>query len=248
MNIIAHRGYSDKAPENTIASFDLAIDKGFNIFEFDIQLTKDSIPIVFHDYDLARICGIKLKINEIEFKDIAKYDVGSWVGKEFKNEKIPSFEKILNRYKNKVHLQIELKSHEKKLAKLVIDLLKKNEWYKLKGKPYSIPGYSITSFDFNNLIESRKISNDIRTGWLLTNEKHNLNEILKLIKNYNINMLIPNVNNEIWKEKLFIENLKDSGYILCAWGAESIKDVKKMKDLKIDGMTVNWPTEASKVI
>ena len=248
MNIIAHRGYSDKAPENTIASFDLAIDKGFNIFEFDIQLTKDSIPIVFHDYDLARICGIKLKINEIEFKDIAKYDVGSWVGKEFKNEKIPSFEKILNRYKNKVHLQIELKSHEKKLAKLVIDLLKKNEWYKLKGKPYSIPGYSITSFDFNNLIESRKISNDIRTGWLLTNEKHNLNEILKLIKNYNINMLIPNVNDEIWKEKLFIKNLKDSGHILCAWGAKTTLDVIKMKDLKINGMTVNWPTEASKVI
>ena len=248
MNIIAHRGYSDKAPENTIASFDLAIDKGFNIFEFDIQLTKDSIPIVFHDYDLERICGIKLKINEIEFKDIAKYDVGIWFGKEFKNEKIPSFEKILNRYKNKVHLQIELKSHEKKLAKLVIDLLKKNEWYKLEGKPYSIPGYSITSFDFNNLIESRKISNDIRTGWLLKNEKYNLDEILKLIKNYNINMLIPNVNDEIWKEKLFIKNLKDSGHILCAWGAKTTLDVMKMKDLKINGMTVNWPTEASKVI
>ena len=41
MNIIAHRGYSDIAPENTLASFDLAIDKGFNIFELDVQLTKD---------------------------------------------------------------------------------------------------------------------------------------------------------------------------------------------------------------
>ena len=248
MNIIAHRGYSDIAPENTLASFDLSISKGFNVFELDVQLTKDNIAIVFHDYDLARICGINLKINEILFKDIAKFDVGSWTGKKFKNEKIPSFETILNRYKNKVHLQIELKSHEKKLAKLVIDLLKKNEWCKLKDRPYSIPGYSITSFDFNNLIESRKISNDIRTGWLLTNEKHNLNEILKLIKNYNINMLIPNVNDEIWKEKLFIKNLKDSGHILCAWGAKTTLDVIKMKDLKINGMTVNWPTEASKVI
>ena len=68
MNIIAHRGYSDKAPENTIASFDLAVDKGFNIFEFDIQLTKDSIPIVFHDYDLTRVSYRILRLLEILFQ------------------------------------------------------------------------------------------------------------------------------------------------------------------------------------
>ena len=76
MNIIAHRGYSDLAPENTLPSFDLAIKKGFNIFELDIQLTKDKVPIVFHDYDLNRICGLNLKINEIEFNSIEDFDVG----------------------------------------------------------------------------------------------------------------------------------------------------------------------------
>ena len=73
MNIIAHRGYSDLAPENTLPSFDLAIEKGFNIFELDIQLTKDKVPIVFHDYDLDRICGLNLKINEIEFNSIEDF-------------------------------------------------------------------------------------------------------------------------------------------------------------------------------
>ena len=85
MNIIAHRGYSDLAPENTLPSFDLAIKKGFNIFELDIQLTKDKVPIVFHDYDLNRICGLNLKINEIEFNSIEDFDVGLWKGDEFKN-------------------------------------------------------------------------------------------------------------------------------------------------------------------
>ena len=89
MNIIAHRGYSDLAPENTLPSFDLAIKKGFNIFELDIQLTKDKVPIVFHDYDLNRICGLNLKINEIEFNSIEDFDVGVWKGDEFKNEIIP---------------------------------------------------------------------------------------------------------------------------------------------------------------
>ena len=45
-NLIAHRGYSEKSPENTIHSFDLALEKGFYNFEFDVQLTKDKIPIV----------------------------------------------------------------------------------------------------------------------------------------------------------------------------------------------------------
>ena len=143
MNIIAHRGYSDLAPENTLPSFDLAIKKGFNIFELDIQLTKDKVPIVFHDYDLNRICGLNLKINEIEFNSIEDFDVGVWKGDEFKNEIIPSFEKILIKYKNRTHLQIELKSHEIELAKLVIDLLAKTEWHKLTGEPYDVPGFSI---------------------------------------------------------------------------------------------------------
>ena len=248
MNIIAHRGYSDLAPENTLPSFDLAIKKGFNIFELDIQLTKDKVPIVFHDYDLNRICGLNLKINEIEFNSIEDFDVGVWKGDEFKNEIIPSFEKILIKYKNRTHLQIELKSHEKELAKLVIDLLAKTEWHKLSGEPYDVPGFSITSFDFNNLIEVRKISNDMRAGWLLNYEKHNLDEILKLLQLHNINMLIPNVDDQIWDDNYFIDKLKNSGYTLCAWGAKSTSDVIKMNNLGISGMTVNWPAKASKVI
>ena len=50
MNLIAHRGFSSKAPENTFASFDMAIKNGFNIIELDVQLTKDKIPIIIHDY------------------------------------------------------------------------------------------------------------------------------------------------------------------------------------------------------
>ena len=68
MNLIAHRGYSSLAPENTISSFDLAISKGFKIFELDVQLTKDNIPIIFHDYDLNRICKLDLHIKNLDYK------------------------------------------------------------------------------------------------------------------------------------------------------------------------------------
>ena len=247
MNIIAHRGYSDLAPENTVASFDLALKKGFNIFELDVQLTNDKVPVIFHDYDFKRICGINSKVNELDFNYISELDVGSWFSKKFSSEKIPTFEKILQRYEKKVHLQIELKSHEKELAMIVIDLITKNNWLNLSQQSYKVPGYSITSFDFNNLIEVREITNDIRTGWLLNFEEHNNDDIFNSLERYNINMLIPNVKDKIWNNTTFINNLKEKGYILCAWGAKSVKDVERMKKIKISGMTVNWPTKASKV-
>ena len=151
MNLIAHRGYSELAPENTYSSFDLAISKGFKIFELDVQLTMDNIPIIFHDYDLKRICNLDLLIKNTEFEFLSKLDVGSWFDKKYFDQKIPTFENILKKYKNQVHLQIELKSHEKDLANIVINKLKKMDWYNITSKPYKVPGYSITSFDFNNL-------------------------------------------------------------------------------------------------
>ena len=54
MKFIAHRGISSKAPENTLASFKKSLIHGFNIIEFDVQLSKDNIPVIFHDESLER--------------------------------------------------------------------------------------------------------------------------------------------------------------------------------------------------
>ena len=69
-NLIAHRGFSERSPENTIQSFDLALKEGFNNFEFDVQLTKDKIPVVIHDSDLIRTTGIKGIISEKNYSEI----------------------------------------------------------------------------------------------------------------------------------------------------------------------------------
>ena len=248
MNLIAHRGYSSLAPENTISSFDLAISKGFKIFELDVQLTKDNIPIIFHDYDLNRICNLDLHIKNLDYKYLSKLDVGGWFDKKFSDQKIPTFENILKKYIHKVHLQIELKSNEKDLADIVINNLKKLNWYNFAGKPYEVPGYSVTSFDFNNLVNVRKLSKSVRVGWLLSIDREDIKTIKKMLVDFDINMIIPNVNDSIWGDGNLIKDLKDEGYLLCAWGAKSINDVKNMNRINIDGMTVDWPGKASKAI
>ena len=70
MNLIAHRGFSSKAPENTFASFDKAIENGFNIIELDVQLTRDKVPVIIHDYKLDRTTNAKGWVKELNYYDI----------------------------------------------------------------------------------------------------------------------------------------------------------------------------------
>jgi len=134
------------------------------------------------------------------------------------------------------------------LADIVINKLKKFNWYNFVGKPYEVPGYSVTSFDFNNLVNVRKLSKSIRVGWLLSIDREDIQTIKKMLVDFDINMIIPNVNDAIWSDRNLIKEFKDEGYLLCAWGAKSINDVKNMNRINIDGMTVDWPGKALKAI
>jgi glycerophosphoryl diester phosphodiesterase len=103
--LYAHRGLHDnktRAPENSLAAFSLAVEKGFGI-ELDVQVTKDLVPVVHHDYKLKRSCKVNKKISELTYQELRKYKI---FGSE---EKIPTLEEVLETVDKKVPLIIELK-------------------------------------------------------------------------------------------------------------------------------------------
>jgi glycerophosphoryl diester phosphodiesterase len=119
--IIAHRGASELAPENTIAAFQKAIDDGAEGIEFDIQLSKDNIPMVFHDDDLKRIAGRDSLVSELNSSDLRQIDAGSWFNRlfpekaqeKFTGERISTLREILDFLKGyKGLIYIELKGIE----------------------------------------------------------------------------------------------------------------------------------------
>ena len=116
---IAHRGYSSKAPENTFASFDLAIKNNFNFIETDVQLTSDNIPVIIHDDKVDRTSNGKGLVSEMKLNEIKSLDFGSWFSKEFNDEKIPTLSELLKKYSDKIHLVLELKSDQSNLANQV---------------------------------------------------------------------------------------------------------------------------------
>lgn len=105
----AHRGLHDNksdAPENSMAAFKKAVDAGYGI-ELDVQLTKDRIPVVFHDETLNRVCGVEGKVRDFTYEELKQFTLLN------SSERIPLFADFLKLVDGKVPLIIEIKAHEK---------------------------------------------------------------------------------------------------------------------------------------
>ena len=104
----AHRGLHDndsEAPENSLAAFRKAVEAGFGM-ELDIQLSKDKVPVVFHDFELKRVCGVEGKVSDYtleQLKDLRLYQ---------SMEGIPTLEQVLELVDGKVPLIIEFKGND----------------------------------------------------------------------------------------------------------------------------------------
>jgi len=96
--IIAHRGDSRNAPENTMAAFRAAIECGADGVELDVQLASDDVPVVIHDYDLRRTGGVNKRVAETPSKELTATDVGSWFDSKFADETVPTLEQVLTLY------------------------------------------------------------------------------------------------------------------------------------------------------
>lgn len=138
-SIVAHRGASALAPENTLAAFRAGIAAGSDGAEFDVQLAADGVPVVIHDATLKRTAGLNKRVAELTSTELGKIDVGSWFNKrspkdarsEFVLEGVPTFKQVLDLYTDTTAmLYIELKCDEtnyKPLARSVCDILRSHE-------------------------------------------------------------------------------------------------------------------------
>lgn len=108
--IIAHRGASYDAPENTMAAFRLAVEQGADGFEGDFYVTQDGPLICLHDKDTERVAGKKLPVTKTPFATLRRLDVGSWKGPQWNDERMPSMDEVLAAVPPGKKVYLELKS------------------------------------------------------------------------------------------------------------------------------------------
>ncbi|MFD1363710.1 glycerophosphodiester phosphodiesterase [Lentibacillus salinarum] len=109
---IAHRGSSGHAPENTIAAYDLAFEQKADYIEIDVQMTEDGELVSIHDTTVDRTTDGTGSVGDFTLEELQNLDAGSWFDSSFAGEKIPTVEEILDRYRGKIGILVELKSPE----------------------------------------------------------------------------------------------------------------------------------------
>jgi len=107
--IIAHRGASGYAPENTLTAFHKAIELGCQMIELDVRLSADEVPVVIHDGTLARTAGDSRRVSQLTIKQLRQLDAGSWFAPECAAERIPTLAEALAAIPETVTVNIELK-------------------------------------------------------------------------------------------------------------------------------------------
>lgn len=100
--IIAHRGYSARAPENTLVAIDAAVSARADAVEFDLQVSADGIPVLFHDDTLERTSDGVGAVTERTLAELRGLDAGSWFGAAFAGEPLPTFSAALARAQGRI--------------------------------------------------------------------------------------------------------------------------------------------------
>lgn len=161
--VAAHRGWSGRAPENTLAAFRLVLgDPRIRWVEFDVQLSKDGVPVVIHDFTLKRTTGRPGNVRDYTWKELSQMDAGSWFDPKFKDERIPSLEQVLELLGGKVNMNIELKTAiglYPGLEPAVTGLIRQ---FGLADEVV------LTSFDHYSVMRARSAAPEIRGGLIMT--------------------------------------------------------------------------------
>jgi len=109
---IAHRGTPRHFPENTIAGFEHALRLGCNGIEFDVQLTRDEVPVVYHDRTLSRADGGRRRVHQFDLDELRRLDAGARFPGARRRHRIPLLTEVLERLAGRTRLLVEIKARE----------------------------------------------------------------------------------------------------------------------------------------
>lgn len=230
--IIAHRGASGSAPENTLASFRQAMEIGSDFIELDIHLSKDGELIVMHDETVNRTTNGKGKIKNLTLEQIKNLDAGSWFGNEFKGLVVPTLDEVFQLSNGKIKLLIEVKGNPKKypgIEKKLIDKI-----YKYYSKDWCI----VQSFEEEFLNNIHKMDSTIPLHQLIVGKIFPL-KIPVFILAVNPNYHFVSVKKV---EKLHLQNKK-----IFVWTVNEEKKMQKLISMGVDGIITNYPGKLKKV-
>jgi glycerophosphoryl diester phosphodiesterase len=249
--LIAHRGFSSDAPENTYDAFDLAIAHGFNNIETDVQLTADGVAVLIHDTALDRTTNGNGAVAQANIGYVKSLDAGVWfeapvdgVGRHgpasYGDTFVPTLEEFLERYKGKVNLHLELKSFEQGLSAKVATLLDEYGW--VRPESPDDPGVSISSFDASQIWRSKNTMPRLDHGFLL---RHITALDSELAISIGCSGIYP-LASDVTPEDVKVAEME--GLTVRTWGVRTEDDLLRTKASGAIATTADWPLRAQRIL
>lgn len=227
--IIAHRGASWLAPENTVVSANLAWELDADAVEVDVHLSRDNRIMVIHDFDTKRTCSGKknLKIEKTPSILLRDLDAGSWKDSKFKGEKIPYLSEIIETIPPGKVLVVEIKCGSEILPHLERMLEKTDKASQIV----------FISFGWQTILDTKKMFTDNDCFWLSENK----NQTKKRLKDAaEAGLEGVNLQHAIVDEEMMIQ-ARSYGLEVLTWTVDDPEEAYRLQKLGVKGITTNRP-------
>ena len=228
--VTAHRGSSHAAPENTASSIRQAIKDGAGYAELDVQETADGVIVLMHDDSAKRTTGIDKPMWKIPFDELRQASAGAWFHPQFRQERVPTLEEIIEIAHGKIKLNIELKnnSHQKRLAEQTVSIIERRKF---------TADCTVTSFDAALLRKVKQLNANIRTGLIVGQNSAN-REALFTNRDYEVlSAAYPLV------DEAFMRLAEQHHKQVFVWTVNDKKTMNRMLKLGVDSIITNEPAQ-----
>ncbi|HPF04130.1 MAG TPA: glycerophosphodiester phosphodiesterase [Bacteroidales bacterium] len=227
VSIIAHRGASWLAPENTVAASRLAWDLGADAVECDIWLSKDNRIICIHDATTKRTTGEDFRVSETDSETLRKLDAGSFKDEKYRGEKLPFLHELIKAVPKGKELVVEIKCGAEVLPFLVSTI---NKYEKNRV-------FSFISFNFDVIAETKKLFPSKKCYWLCSNAAL-LESTIGIVPDAGLDGISLNfsiINDEVMKKASSL------GLDVYSWTVDKPEEAKRLITLGVKGITTNRP-------
>ena len=230
MLVIAHRGASGHAPENTLASFKRALEMGARALEFDVHETADHQLVVAHDDDLRRCGRDKRRLRAMRWDEAKTVDVGSWFAPSFAGERLPRLEDVYELAPAGVELHLEIKHGSAVypgIEERVVDVIRSR-----KAAARTL----VSSFDHDALYAVRSLDRNVRLGYLLglTTLRGGLTE-MKELSAETLNLAVRQTNPKA------VKAAHERGHKVLVYTVNTPVERDRLAKLGVDGVFSNYP-------
>ncbi|MCP0914458.1 MULTISPECIES: glycerophosphodiester phosphodiesterase [Legionella] len=230
--VIAHRGASAYTPENTMAAFNKALSLGSRFIEFDVMLSEDGDPFIFHDDNLERTTNGRGEFGRMRSEQVRSLDAGTWFSRRFHNEKIPSLQETLQWFSAaKIQANIEIKPHPGQFEPVTIAVLSHlNQYW-----PSDLELPLLSSFDRDALYLCRSIAPEIPLALLLHEWQDNWLQHAKELQCMSVNL------NKCILTKARVAEIKQQGYKVYAYTVNHKRQALKLFAWGVDAVFSDYP-------